>query len=90
MEASKPMKWVVEVATNIVEGNESQVVARAIQDAAEPILAVVREAVDRHGCSICDALADEIKDHGHRKLYFDESKDCPVPAALKAMEDHGS
>jgi len=79
---SKPMKWAVEAFIAAV-GEHPETVeapdywtdeALAIQRAAEPLLAVVRDCFDTDGeCMLC---------RGNPHL-----PSCPVPAALKAMEE---
>lgn len=99
--SDKPMKWAVGLAEAVAGNSDwewvlsygkevaaSYAERRAnllpiIQRAAEPLMAVVRESVQtrKNGvtwCRVC--FSDDTRDAG---LHL---PDCPVPAALKAME----
>lgn len=81
----KPMKWALKGTGTWTPGEEPTdgelAEAANFQRAAEPILAVVRACYDNYakfGCLVC--RQEEV--FGKRC----HTNDCPVPAALEAME----
>lgn len=88
--SDKPMKWTVRALLAAISpqpeaGATKNARALAIQRAAEPLLAVMRAATFERGpnylheCLICRGAGKTIL----------HKADCPVPAALEAMEAHG-
>ena len=80
MKEEELMKWAVEACDNWGDDPER------IQQAGEPLMAVVRAAKVRIGgvleCAICLALLED----GDWSA-GEHRGQCPVPAALKAMEE---
>ena len=79
---SATMKWAVEAYDAAKVASRRAGLpwpAAAIQEAAEPLLAVVRAAVNENGtCALCWGATS--RSAGHLPT-------CPVPAALQAMEE---
>jgi hypothetical protein len=78
---SELQKWAVEAGRKIgIETSDAEA-ALAIQQAAEPILAVVRAVAV--GCYQADRCAVCREESVEGKLH---TTNCPVPAALAAMD----
>ena len=92
---TKPMRWAMTAAERARRSGSTKTLAVRIQQAAEPLMAVVRKAIEASHCEY-EGVIYQYCFHCAGRWPAGSSQEgqhmghCPVPAALKAMEETNS